>query len=178
MCELIDLVNECGSVNPPGLKVKTWWVASEDIDVMPSLKTTTGPGDTVTYDGAIVLKPNKAFKRVDIVSNSGKVMDTLVGAEGAKSYESVVDAIVPKTDPAQVEFFNCQANSCPVVLVEDKKGFVRVLGTASDPAVLESATIDTGAKTGDVRGVTFQIKSQIGIPAPFYEGAIDIDPLT
>lgn len=173
-----DLINKCGDPNPVGVKVKTYYVSIDDIDVFPPFKTTTAQGDSVVLDGNITLLPLKAWNRVDINSKTGEIKDTMVGPLGSRDWESTFDAITPKADPAQVEFFSCLANGCFVVLVEDKAGNFRVLGNPDLPASAETIEITTGKASGDNRGTTYQIKAEVGTPAPFYEGTIDLDPLT
>jgi len=174
MCDLTDLTSGCGDLNPPGLAVRLYVVHKDDIDTFPLRKITTGPGDSVTLDGDIVLVAGKKWAIVDIVSNSGKVIDTLVGAAGAKAFESTLDGIIPTTDAVVLEWMECNANGCLVILAKEKSGQIRVLGSKDLPAILETATIDTGAATGDTRGATIQIKADTGKTAPIYEGAIDL----
>lgn len=178
MCDIHDLIDECGKANPPGVAVRTHWVPKDDIDVFPSYLATANPGDTVKLNGDIVLKANKKFNQVDIITNSGQIKDTLVGAIGSKSWESTFDFMKASTDPKVLEFFECLAKGCLVVLIKEKSGQTRVMGNLDSPAYLESAETDTGKQSGDTRGVTAQIKADIGRVAPVYEGVIDTDDLT
>ena len=178
MCEFGDLINICGEANSPGVKIKTFMVPAEDIDVFPALKASTNPGDTITLDGDIILKANKAWKRLDILTDSGEVKDVLVGSPGSKSWESTFDHIVPKANAEQLEYHNCTANACFVMIVQDKQGKFRVLGNPDLPAKIETNEVTTGKDSGGSRGATVQVKSSVGTPAPFYIGLIDLDPLT
>jgi hypothetical protein len=173
-----DIINECGSRNLPGLKVPTYWVPKKDIDTFPGYLATTEPGDSVTLDGDIVLGASKKFFRVDVVTDSGEVKDTQVGEIGSAHFESTFDFMVPKTDPKQIEFMKNAAYGCWVVLVKDKMNNLRVFGDPEIPAKVVSSESTTGKNSGSSRGLTMQLKSTIGEPAPFYTGAIDIDDAT
>ncbi len=178
MGALYDLIDECGKNNPVGVATMVHYVCQDDIDVFPPFITPVGAGDTLKLDGDIVLKAMKAWTRIKIVANSGEVKDTLVGAEGSKSIESTFDFMKSTTDPAVMEFFNNIKNGCGVCVVKELSGHYRVLGNLDTPCTLESMEAGTGKKSGDSRGATAQLKTTVGIPAPYYTGTFDIDPLT
>jgi len=173
-----DLLNACGDTNPPGVKVNTYWVNAGDVETWPVLKTTTDPGDTITYDGDIVLKANKSFSKIVLVTDTGEVKSNLVGIVGSKSFERTLDGTTPKSGPEQLEFYNRVANACPIVLVEDKNGNMHVIGSPDVPAEIVTAESGTGKAVGDLNGTAFSIKGTEGAAGYFYEGVIDEDPAT
>jgi len=180
MAEILDLVKNCGAANPPGIKTRLYVVCACDIVTFPDRLAfnAASAGDSVTLDGDIVLDTNKAFKILDIITKTGKVIDTLVGAVGSKSYENTLDGVIATTDADVLEWLEQNANGCFVVIAEEVSGQKRVIGTMDVPAYLETATADTGAASGDQRGATIQIKAETGLVASVYTGAIDLDPLT
>lgn len=175
---LFDLVDKCGSKNPPGVAVRTWWVPTKLIDTFPGLLASTDAGDTVELDGDIVLEALAKFTQIDIVTNSGEVKDQMVGELGSRSFESTFDFMLSTTNSPEIEFMESVANGCLCVLVKEKSGNIRVLGSPDSPAYLEAAESSTGKDSGSSRGITMQIKAATGSPAPFYTGAIDTDDAT
>lgn len=181
MClELRDLVTGCGSANPPGIEVRLYITHKDNIDVFPERKaaSATIAGESAKLDGDITLLPNKKWSIFDIVTDTGEVKDTLVGSAGSKAWESLLEGVIPTTGPEVIEWFECNANGCLVVLAKEKSGVVRVLGSKLVPAILESAEATTGKTTGDTHGVTLTIKSTTGLMASVYEGVIDLDATT
>lgn len=180
MCELQALVYGCGQANPPGVKVRCYAVHKDDIDTYPARKAfnPANPGDSVTLDGDIVLLPNKAFVPFDLVVDTGEIVTNMVGAEGSKSYESFLNGTLPTTDAIVREWLECNANGCLVIIVQEKSGQLRVLGTKDVPATLDTVEGGTGIVAGDTRGYAIGIKDHTGLTASTYEGVIDLDPLT
>lgn len=178
MADFQSLVNACGSTNVPGLAVRTWWVQKDDVDVFPDRKIAGPQGDTVVLDGDITLVALKAFKEIDLVTDSGEIKSTMVGPVGSRSFENTLDFIIPKLTPETAEFHECNANQCLVVIVKQKDGNFRVLGSPDSPAFFETQDGASGKTSGDTSGFTDQLKDTTGLVAPFYEGIIDIDPLT
>lgn len=178
MADLQSLVDACGSTNIPGIAVRTYWIQKDDIDVFPARKVTTGQGDSVTLDGNIVLLPLKAFKEIDLVTDSGEVKSTMVGPVGSRSFENTMDLILPTLAPATAEFHECNANQCLVLIVKQKDGNFRVLGDPDSPAYFETVEGASGKTSGNTSGFTDLVKDTTGKVAPFYEGTIDLDPLT
>jgi len=176
--QLNDLIVGCGAANPPGIEVRCFVVEKDDIDIFPLRKVIGAPGDSVTLDGDIVLLPLKAFKIVDMVVDTGEVTTTMVGAEGSKAYESFLNGTLATTSATTREWLECNANGCLVWIVREKSGQMRVLGTKTIPATLDTVEGGTGIVAGDTRGYAISIKDHTGLTASTYEGVIDLDPLT
>lgn len=175
--DILNLVDTCGDIITPGMTAKVWAVCACDIDVFPGFLATTNPGDSITLDGDIVLKANKYFAQIDVVTESGEVKHTQVGSSGSENYVNTYDFKTRKTVAAD-EWFNKHRGACFVFIVEEKTGAKRVLGTPSVPAKMVSSEGTTGMNNEGEKIWTAQIKDTVGEVAPVYTGAIDIDPLT
>lgn len=173
-----SLVNVCGQKNIPGVKVKVHIVCIEDVDTFPPYLATTGAGDKVTLDGAIVLKALKAFSTFEVLADTGELKDMQAGATGSKSFGSSFDFKIPYVGPAATEFVENNANGCFIAIIEEKQGHMRVLGDLGTPVIQESAEGTTGMNKESERVWVIQWRGEVGRPAPYYTGAIDIDPLT
>jgi len=73
-----------------------------------------------------------------------------------------------------LEFAKCFVNSCPIGVFPEKSGQRRVLGSAEDPAYVDTAAITTGMAPADLRAATFTIKSVQEGPAPIYEDGLTL----
>jgi hypothetical protein len=173
MAEVKDLASVCGEKNPTGIKVKLHAVCKDDILTWPAKKVTTGTGDSITFDGDIVLKAGKKFATIDVIADTGEVTHTAVGTRGSKSMVNKLDFKVVKSI-ASDEWFNDNLNSCLVVLVTEKTGKVRVLGSPDVPAELLAAEGKTGMTLESEKSWIASINDSTGEVAPYYEGAIDL----
>lgn len=175
---IIDLVTTCGEKNIPGVKVKVHIVCTCDVDVLPGYLATTAAGDSVTIDGDIVLKALKKWATFEVIADTGELKDIQAGTTGSKSFGSSFDFKLQYTGPAATEWVEQRANSCFIALVEEKQGHVRLLGDLGTPVIQEAAEGTTGMNKESERVWTIQWRGEIGRPAPYYLGAIDIDDAT
>lgn len=179
MCDFNSLTNPCGVYNPAGTKTEIWLAAAENITNIPKFKSEmsppgTDPGDSVTIGEAFTMGVGKYFKKFTIIAQSGKVDDTLVGEIGGKTFESVLTFQISGTKADHLEFAKCIANGCIVGIVKEKSGQLRVLGSRDDYAWIDTLTLTTGQKSGDLRGGTYAIKSVQGHPAAVYADSLAI----
>jgi hypothetical protein len=165
------LTFNCGGKIVPGTIYIMYFVASCDIETFPAIKTTTAIGDGITLDGNIVLKAGKTFKRVTIITNTGRIKHEGVGTETSKSYSNALDIKMPK-DIASDEWFNDMQNFEGVVLVREKVGRYRTFGNIDSPAFFEVTNGDTGAVLADENAWNATLKDEVGNVAPIYTGNI------
>jgi hypothetical protein len=163
----------CGTRNNPGTKNFMYLVCPEDIDVFPAMKTTTGTGDSITVDGNIVLKAGKAWAKVEIIPNTGRIKHDGVGVITSKAFNNMYEFKLP-TDIASDEWAEQHQNACLVAAVPQKNGRFRLLGNIEIPASIESATADRGASNADESSWAFQIMDEVGAVAPYYDGTFDL----
>lgn len=183
MCDIKDLVKNCGAPNPPGTETVLYIVPESEITTFPGLLATTGPGDSVILDGPIVLDAVTTgigfFRQIPIVSNSGMVNDNMVGEIGGRSFESDFTFFVAGTEEDRLEFANNMANCCFVAMIRTKTGKYRVIGKLGDPAYANEIAATTGAAPGDRNGTAYVLKYDSGKTLPFYDAdahGIDITP--
>lgn len=169
----------CGVQIIPGLARKAYAVCSCDIDVFPARLAfnPASPGDSITLDGDIVLNALKEFAELEMITDSGKVMHKQVGAKGFENYNNEFSFKAKKTIGAD-EWFNNTRNACLVIIVTEKDGTLRVIGSKDVPASMSASegTTGDGSETEKVWNCT--VMDTTGYVAPVYTGAIDIDPLT
>lgn len=169
----------CGQRIIPGLARKAYAVCSCDIDVFPGRLpfNAASPGDSITLDGPIVLNALKKFAELEMITDSGKVMHKQVGAKGFENYNNEFSFKAKKTVAAD-EWFNNTRNSCLVIIVTEKDGTLRVIGTKDVPASMTASEGTTGDGSETEKVWTCTVMDTIGDVAPVYTGTIDLDPLT
>lgn len=169
----------CGANIIPGLTKKAYAVCSCDIDVFPARLPYNPlvPGEGITLDGPIVLKPLKKFAEIEIITDSGKVSHKQVGAKGFENFTNEFSIKAKKTIGAD-EWFDKNRNACFVIIVTEKDGTKRVIGSVDVPASMTASegTTGDGNETEKVWTATFM--DTTGFVAPVYADSIDLDPLT
>jgi hypothetical protein len=178
MSDILDLVNTCGQQNIPGVKTRAWVVCLEDVDTVPDVVGGPTLGDNLTISADIVLKANKFWAAMDIVSETGEVKNTQLGSNGSKSFQSTFDFKVPNPSIAVDQWFEERANSCFIAIVEEKNGDFKLLGNVGSPVQQAAAEGTSGMGADSERVWTVNWLSTTGRPAIKYAGVIDVDPLT
>lgn len=173
MCNLNSLLKNCNTKMTPGVKIIMEMVYANEILTFPTLKTTTGAGDTVTLDGDIVLKPTASWKQLQISTRTGKIEGDKAGEDGQGGWKTSINGFIAGNGPAEAEFACCIDSPCGVVvIVHQNDGNVRLIGSPDMPAFVKSWKEDTGEKLEDKAGHTFKIEADNQCPAYYYEGVI------
>jgi hypothetical protein len=158
-----------------GIKTKLHLVCACDVDETqwPALKTTTGVGDKITYDGDIVLKAGKAFATVDIITDSGNLVHTGEGAETSKAFTNMVNFKLAK-DIGADEWADQHLNGCFIAVLEQKDGNKRVIGEPGSHASIKSAVGTLAETISGESSWVFQLGDSTGKVSPYYEGVLDV----
>jgi hypothetical protein len=93
---------------------------------------------------------------------------------GSKAYNQTLDFKAYNVGPVESEFFNKHRNGCFVVVLEQKSGDNRVIGTKKFPARFASLEDTSGTNNESAKNWTGQLVASPGHVAPFYTGAIDL----
>lgn len=174
MADIADLVGQYGVKTISGHKVKLYAVCACDIETWPAYKTTTGVGDSITLDGDIVLKAGKKWAVLETIVDTGKLTETEVGEVGSQVIQSMYELKFPKTI-ASDEWVSKTPNVCTVLLIEDKDGKKRLIGSKDVPAIRTAAVGVNGALLTDAKNWAFTYTANTGDVAPYYESDAAID---
>ena len=170
---LISLETDCDKEVSPGVDTQTYWVYEKEIDTMPALKTSTGAGDKMVYDGSIVLLPGAEWRAVRLHTKTGEVENNKVGENGIGGWTNKMVGQIAGNAPAQAQFAKCATSACGVViLVKQNDGNMRVIGKKGAPAIVQNWDEKTGKTSTDFAGHTFLFQADNNAPAYFYEGTI------
>jgi hypothetical protein len=172
MC-LKTLKADCAQVIQPGVQITTYWAYEKEIDTMPALKTTTGAGDTMEYDGNITLKEDAEWKEVTLHTKTGEVENEKVGENGIGGWVNRAMGQIAGNSSAAAEFAACATSACGVVLLfKQNDGQTRVIGAKGKPAVVKEWKENTGKTSTDFAGHTFSFEADNAKPAYFYGGTV------
>lgn len=177
-----NLVNVCGQKVKPGLKTRAWVVCESDVLTVPDVIGGIVPGEGVVIGGDIILKPLAFWAEITILTDTGSLKTPMAGVIGSKSFADMLEFQLPYTGPAATQWVQERANSCFLCLVEEKDSgggdYKRLLGNIGLPVIQEAAEADTGKTSEDAKAWNITWKNPTGDPALYYNGDIDVDPLT
>ena len=102
---------------------------------------------------------------------TGSIDDVLEGEVGGQGYKSSIPFRIKGTNAEQLEFADNLAaySGCLVAMLRDRKRNMRVIGTKSIPASVESAEGTTGKKNGETTGFDYVLSAATGLTAPIYD---------
>lgn len=178
MCDLGNLSSGCGINNPPGIRVKLYFIPAEEVTNQPRTLKEMTPATTV--EGATNIL-NEAFtyvttadkgywRTVDAMVDSGEITHATVGEPGSLAVQNGLNFSIVGNGPVQKEFAQQALNCCLMVAVQDKadKDHYHILGRYDDPAHFTEVTGGTGIKIGDKRQLVFKLLDSTGTFAPSY----------
>ena len=128
--------------------------------------------DLATLKESITFKQGKGFFKLQAQTETGEVKDELVGNKGNKKVKSLYEFFLPNTTSRNIGFVRQYKNLGLILLVTEKSGRIRSLGTKSNPVFLETGTGTTGKAGEDDNGWQFTASVTTGSPAPIYSAQI------
>lgn len=171
--DIKDLVSNCGDIVTPGFSITINAVCPCDVETWPDFKTTTGAGDSITFDGDIVLKAGKKFATITAISDTVGLNENPVGVIGSKAIQNEFNFKIMKSKAAD-EWVNQHLNGCFVFIVKSKDGEMRVIGSPDVPAMADTMTGVNGVQLSDEKNWAIKIMDNTGRVAPYYDGEIDL----
>jgi hypothetical protein len=180
---------QCGSQAQAGTEVDLYYTCSCELAGWPATKADNGgtaDGDTKILDEPFdftgAATGTGYWRKATIVIDTGSIDDALEGEVGGQGFKSSIPFRIKGTDAEQLEFAdNLVAYSgCLVAMLRDRKSNLRVLGTKSIPASVESVAGTTGKKNGETTGFDYVLTASTGKTAPIYDDAthgINVTPV-
>jgi len=145
-----------------------------DQDAEPTALGTTGATfeqlGKISTD--ITFLSGKGFKKLRIMPETGEVKDELTGNKGNKKVKQSFEFMIANTDATLIGFVRQYKNVPMVVLVRERTGRIRKIGSKANPAFFDAVSITTGKTAEDDSGMTLTVTAVSGSPAPEYAGAI------
>lgn len=169
--EIQSLLGQCGVRTIPGFAVKVYAICSCDIETFPARKTTNAAGDKITLDGNIVPKDGKVFAEWETVQDSGVFTANEVGVVGSMNFQTTYQFKLAKTKAAE-EMLDQTPNGCWVLIVQDKDGNKRVLGSKDLPATRTAVAGTNGPDLASEKILNLTFTDNSGRIVPYYTGTI------
>lgn len=183
MSGLKSLIDSCDLESTPGVEVKVRIICACDVDetawpaFLPEEAGTPAayvPGNAVTYDGDIVLKPGKFWKEFTIITETGEIKETQVGVQGSKSWKSTFDFKKSTGNgPAFLDWVTRLSNGCMIVGITEMNGGTKIMGRPGSPVSMPEAVITSGGTIESERNGTMQFSAPR--ISPFYTGSLPIE---
>lgn len=174
---LTALIRSCGNGSVPGTGTRMYRVQKGDITTFASASDTSTPALAKTFDNDFTLDTGKKWAELDVLVNTGDVIDSLQGEIGGQFLRNSVVVFIDNYDAAGRALADeLIANSgCEIWLVPSKKtGEVSIIGNLDNPAFVEELTGGVGGAETNRRGIALRIYADTGYSAPIYSGAIDL----
>ena len=165
-----------GTPELPGIRKRIYYISKDQIAIWPTYvrdytnRRTTKP----VYKGDFVLEADAKWKYIDILPDKSQLTSEAQGEIPSQTQLNKLVAVHPGVGPEASAAACYLNNGDNVFLVEDMKGFFRVVGC---PRWITKTTVtqDNGqGPTGSV-STTINVEATDEVPAPFYSGIIETE---
>lgn len=175
---LSSLIKQCGNGSIPGTKQRIYFIQKGDITTFATASSSTNYGDDKVLDTPFTLATGKAWLELDILVNTGDVIDSVQGEVGSQYIRNSFVFFVPDYNKEQRKLIDDMlANSgCLIFLVPGKDGTVSVVGDLENPCYIEQLQGGVGGPETTRVGTAYRVYADTGKSCPIYTGAIDVTP--
>ena len=174
-----------GTPELPGVKRRVYYLAKSEIVEWPALsRDANGRITSAQYSGSFTLKADSKWKYIDILPDKSQLTSEPQGELPSQTQLNKLVAVHPGVGlraSAAAAYINNYDN---VFLVEDMKGFFRVVG-CDKWQTKSTVNQDLGQGPTGSTSTTINVEATDECPAPFYlgmieteEGDIDADKVT
>lgn len=173
-----SLIKSCGNGAVPGTKERMYFIQKGDITTFATASASAEYGDDKILDQDFTLGVTAAWKELDILVNTGDVIDAIQGEVGGQFIRNSFVFFVPEySKGARKLVDDMLANSgCLIFLVPGKDGNVNVVGNLENPCYIEELTAGIGGPETTRVGTAYRVYADTGYSSPIYTGAIDTTP--
>lgn len=164
-----------GKPVPAGIRRRIWYTAKSNIAEWPALpKDELGRVTSDVLAGAFVMKADKVFYGIDVLTEKSGVTSEAQGEKPNQTQLNKLTGVLPDVDEV-ASMAAAYINNCDCVFIfEDIPGKYRVIG---NDAWEGKGTVaqDLGQGAAGNASTTINIEHTDYVPAPFYEGPIETD---
>ena len=164
-----------GTPEYPGIKRRIYYLNKSDIVAWPTLPTDEhGRPTSATYEGNFTLAADKTWHHIDVLPDKCQVTSEAQGELPSQTQLNKLTAVHPgvgEEASAASAYIN---NTDNVFLVEDMKGKFRVIGSERWSTKATVAQ-DLGQGATGTAATTINAEASDVVPAPFYEGRIELE---
>jgi len=165
----------------PGVKRRIYYISKYDVLQWPKLQhDANGRLTSASYAGDFVLRADKKWKYIDIISDKSQLTSEAQGEYPSQTQLNKLVAVHPGVGKEASEAAAYLNNNDNVFLVENMHGDFRVVGSDKWPTKTTVAQ-DLGQGATGTTSTTINVEASDECPAPFYAGKIatedgDINP--
>lgn len=164
-----------GTPEYPGIKRRIYYIAKSDIAKWPTLPMDElGRITAAKYEGSFVLVADKVWHHIDVLPDKCQVTSEAQGELPSQTQLNKLTAVHPgvgEEASAAAAYIN---NTDNVFLVEDMRGKYRVIGSERWDTKSTVAQ-DLGQGATGTASTTINAEASDIVPAPFYEGTIELE---
>lgn len=164
-----------GTPEYPGIKRRIYYIAKSDIAKWPTLPMDElGRITAAKYEGNFVLVADKTWHHIDVLPDKCQVASEAQGELPSQTQLNKLTAVHPgvgEEASAAAAYIN---NTDNVFLVEDMRGKYRVIGSERWDTKSTVAQ-DLGQGATGTASTTINAEASDVVPAPFYEGTIELE---
>ena len=164
-----------GTPELPGVKRRVYYLAKSEIVEWPALsRDANGRITSAQYSGSFTLKADSKWKYIDILPDKSQLTSEPQGELPSQTQLNKLVAVHPGVGlraSAAAAYINNYDN---VFLVEDMKGFFRVVG-CDKWQTKSTVNQDLGQGPTGSTSTTISVEATDECPAPFYLGMIETE---
>ncbi len=164
-----------GTPELPGVKRRIYYISKSFIVKFPSLPHDThGRATASVLQGSFVLAADAKWKYIDIIPEKSQLTSEAQGEFPSQTQLNKLTAVHPGVGPdatAAAAYIN---NTDNVFLVEDMKGYLRVLGN-DKWSTKATVAQDLGQGATGTTATTISVEVTDEVPAPFYAGTVETE---
>ena len=164
-----------GTPELPGVKRRVYYLAKSEIVEWPALsRDANGRITSAQYSGSFTLKADSKWKYIDILPDKSQLTSEPQGELPSQTQLNKLVAVHPGVGlraSAAAAYINNYDN---VFLVEDMKGFFRVVG-CDKWQTKSTVNQDLGQGPTGSTSTTINVEATDECPAPFYLGMIETE---
>ena len=164
-----------GTPELPGVKRRVYYLAKSEIVEWPALsRDANGRITSAQYSGSFTLKADSKWKYIDILPDKSQLTSEPQGELPSQTQLNKLVAVHPGVGlraSAAAAYINNYDN---VFMVEDMKGFFRVVG-CDKWQTKSTVNQDLGQGPTGSTSTTINVEATDECPAPFYLGMIETE---
>ena len=164
-----------GTPELPGVKRRVYYLAKSEIVEWPALsRDANGRITSAQYSGSFTLKADSKWKYIDILPDKSQLTSEPQGELPSQTQLNKLVAVHPGVGlraSAAAAYINNYDN---VFIVEDMKGFFRVVG-CDKWQTKSTVNQDLGQGPTGSTSTTISVEATDECPAPFYFGMIETE---
>lgn len=173
---LSNVIKQCGNGQVPGTKGRVYFVPKGDITTFATATGNSAYGDDKVLNQDFTLGNGKKWFELDILVNTGDVIDAVQGEIGGQFIRNSFTFFVPDYNKAQRKLVDDMLahSGCLIFLVPGKDGQTSIIGNLENPCYVEQLTAGVGGPETTRVGAAYRVYAETGYSSPIYTGVIDL----